>query len=74
MQTFEFPARFQKRDSFWNDFSATPSRFGEAAREHYAKLYALPGAMHSGFAQFAAGALSKRCSKCADAGCAMSDR
>lgn len=41
-------------DRFWNEFSATPSRFSEAAREHYAKLYALPGAMHSGFAQFAA--------------------
>jgi pimeloyl-ACP methyl ester carboxylesterase len=41
-------------DRFWNEFSATPSRFGEAARVHYADLYALPGAMHSGFAQFAA--------------------
>jgi pimeloyl-ACP methyl ester carboxylesterase len=41
-------------DRFWNEFSAVPSRFTEAAREHYAKLYALPGAMHSGFAQFAA--------------------
>ena len=41
-------------DRFWNDFSATPSRFSEAAREHYAELYALPGAMHSGFMQFAA--------------------
>lgn len=41
-------------DRFWNEFSATPARFGEASREHYAKLYALPGAMHSGFAQFAA--------------------
>ena len=41
-------------DRFWNEFSATPARFGEAAREHYAALYALPGAMHSGFAQFAA--------------------
>jgi len=41
-------------DRFWNEFSATPSRFTEASREHYAKLYALPGAMHSGFAQFAA--------------------
>jgi pimeloyl-ACP methyl ester carboxylesterase len=41
-------------DRFWNEFSADPSRFGEAAREHYAQLYALPGAMHSGFAQFAA--------------------
>jgi pimeloyl-ACP methyl ester carboxylesterase len=41
-------------DRFWNEFSASPDRFGEAARQHYAKLYALPGAMHSGFAQFAA--------------------
>jgi pimeloyl-ACP methyl ester carboxylesterase len=41
-------------DRFWNEFSATPARFSEAARRHYAKLYALPGAMHSGFAQFAA--------------------
>ena len=41
-------------DRFWNEFSATPARFSEAAREHYARLYALPGAMHSGFAQFAA--------------------
>jgi pimeloyl-ACP methyl ester carboxylesterase len=41
-------------DRFWNEFSADPARFGEAARVHYAQLYALPGAMHSGFAQFAA--------------------
>src|SRR5215468_5789998 len=41
-------------DCFWNEFSATPSRFGEAARNHYSKLYAMPGAMHSGFMQFAA--------------------
>jgi len=41
-------------DRFWNEFSATPGRFTEAAREHYAKLYAMPGAMHSGFLQFAA--------------------
>jgi pimeloyl-ACP methyl ester carboxylesterase len=41
-------------DRFWNEFSATPARFSEAARRHYASLYALPGAMHSGFAQFAA--------------------
>lgn len=41
-------------DRFWNEFSANPSRFSEAARVHYAQLYALPGAMHSGFAQFAA--------------------
>ena len=41
-------------DRFWNEFSADPRRFSEAAREHYAALYALPGAMHAGFAQFAA--------------------
>ncbi len=41
-------------DRFWNEFSASPDRFSEAARTHYATLYALPGAMHSGFAQFAA--------------------
>lgn len=41
-------------DRFWNEFSATAARFSEEAREHYSRLYALPGAMHSGFAQFAA--------------------
>jgi pimeloyl-ACP methyl ester carboxylesterase len=41
-------------DRFWNEFSATPSRFTEGSREHYATLYALPGAMHAGFEQFAA--------------------
>ena len=41
-------------DRFWNEFSASPERFSESARRHYASLYALPGAMHSGFAQFAA--------------------
>jgi pimeloyl-ACP methyl ester carboxylesterase len=41
-------------DRFWNEFSASPDRFTEPSRRHYAALYALPGAMHSGFAQFAA--------------------
>ena len=41
-------------DRFWNEFSADPRRFGEASRVHYAALYALPGAMHAGFNQFAA--------------------
>jgi len=41
-------------DRFWNEFSANPARFSEAARAHYSKLYAMPGAMHSGFMQFAA--------------------
>jgi pimeloyl-ACP methyl ester carboxylesterase len=41
-------------DRFWNDFAAHPERIDEATRNHYAALYALPGAMRSGFAQFAA--------------------
>lgn len=41
-------------DRFWNEFSADPAKFDEASRAHYAALYALPGAMHAGFAQFAA--------------------
>jgi len=41
-------------DRFWNDFSANPARFDEASRAHYAELYAKPGRMHAGFAQFAA--------------------
>jgi len=39
-------------DRFWNEFSADPKHFDEASRAHYAALYALPGAMHSGFEQF----------------------
>jgi len=39
-------------DRFWNDFAADPSKIDEATRQHYAKLYALPGAMRSAFAQF----------------------
>ena len=39
-------------DRFWNEFSADPKHFDEASRQHYAKLYALPGAMHSRFEQF----------------------
>jgi len=41
-------------DRFWNEFSADPSHFSEENRNHYAKLYARPGAMHAGFSQFAA--------------------
>ena len=44
-------------DRFWNEFAADPSSIGEATREHYAALYARPGAMHSAFSQFAAFAL-----------------
>ena len=39
-------------DRFWNEFSADPRKFDEADRVHYAKLYALPNAMHDGFEQF----------------------
>ena len=39
-------------DRFWNDFSADPKNFDEASRRHYAKFYALPGAMPSGVEQF----------------------
>jgi pimeloyl-ACP methyl ester carboxylesterase len=41
-------------DRFWNEFSFHRERFTEASRRHYAALYARPGGMHSGFAQFAA--------------------
>ena len=41
-------------DRFWNEFSADPKKFDEASREHYARLYARPGGMHSGFEQFKA--------------------
>ena len=41
-------------DRFWNDFAGDPRRITEETRQHYAALYALPGAMHSAFAQFAA--------------------
>ena len=40
-------------DRFWNELSADPKSIDEATREHYAKLYARPGAMHSAFSQFA---------------------
>ena len=39
-------------DHFWNEFSANPGDISEAMREHYAALYALPGAIRAGFAQF----------------------
>src|ERR1700724_3839781 len=41
-------------DRFWNEFSADPKKFDEASRQHYARLYAWPGAMHAGFNQFSA--------------------
>ncbi len=41
-------------DRFWNELSASPASIDEATRQHYAELYARPGAMHSAFNQFAA--------------------
>jgi pimeloyl-ACP methyl ester carboxylesterase len=41
-------------DRFWNEFSLDPKHFDEAQRQHYARLYAMPGAIRAGFAQFAA--------------------
>ena len=39
-------------DRFWNEFAGDPSKIDEATRRHYAAIYAMPGAMHSAFAQF----------------------
>jgi len=41
-------------DRFYNELSANSGSIDEATRQHYAELYARPGAMHSAFNQFAA--------------------
>jgi pimeloyl-ACP methyl ester carboxylesterase len=41
-------------DRFYNELSADPKGIDEDTRQHYAELYARPGAMHSAFNQFAA--------------------
>jgi pimeloyl-ACP methyl ester carboxylesterase len=42
-------------DRFYNELSANPSRIDEETRDHYATLYARPGAIHNAFSgQFAA--------------------
>jgi len=41
-------------DRFYDEISADPKRIDEATREHYAKLYARPHAMHDAFEQFGA--------------------
>lgn len=41
-------------DRFWNELSADPAHVDEATRQHYAGIYAMPGAMHAAFSQFAA--------------------
>ena len=39
-------------DRFWNEFAGDPAKIDEEVREHYARLYARPGAMRAAFAQF----------------------
>jgi pimeloyl-ACP methyl ester carboxylesterase len=42
-------------DRFYNELSANPARIDEQTRDHYATLYARPGAIHNAFSgQFAA--------------------
>jgi len=41
-------------DRFYNELSDDPHGIDEATRQHYAALYARPGAMHDAFNQFAA--------------------
>jgi pimeloyl-ACP methyl ester carboxylesterase len=41
-------------DRFYNELSADPKRIDEATREHYARLYAQPHAIHDAFEQFGA--------------------
>jgi pimeloyl-ACP methyl ester carboxylesterase len=51
-------------DRFYNELSATPSRIDEQTRQHYAELYARPGAIHNAlggqFAAFAQDALDNQ--------------
>lgn len=39
-------------DRFWNEFAGNPAKVDEETRQHYAGLYAQPGAMRAAFAQF----------------------
>jgi pimeloyl-ACP methyl ester carboxylesterase len=41
-------------DRFYDELSADPQRIDEASRNHYARLYARPHAMHDAFEQFGA--------------------
>ena len=41
-------------DRFYNELSADPKKIDEATRDHYAKLYAQPHAIHDAFEQFGA--------------------
>src|SRR5262249_32681414 len=39
-------------DRFWNELSANPKAIDEATRQHYARIYARPGATHAAVNQF----------------------
>ena len=39
-------------DRFWNELSGDPKKIDESTRQHFAALYARPGAMHDAFEQF----------------------
>jgi len=39
-------------DRFYNDFGGDPSKIDEGTRDHYARLYAKPGAMKGALSQF----------------------
>jgi pimeloyl-ACP methyl ester carboxylesterase len=39
-------------DRFWNEFAGDRTKIDEATRAYYTRFYAMPGAMHSAFAQF----------------------
>jgi pimeloyl-ACP methyl ester carboxylesterase len=41
-------------DRFYDELSADPNKIDEATRDHYAKLYARPHAIHDAFEQFGA--------------------
>ena len=41
-------------DRFYNELSDDPKRIDEATRQHYAKFYAMPHAIHDAFEQFVA--------------------
>ncbi|MDX2264128.1 MAG: alpha/beta hydrolase [Hyphomicrobiales bacterium] len=41
-------------DRFWDEFAAQPTKITDDMRRHYTSVYAKPGAMRAGFAQFAA--------------------
>ncbi|WP_435037022.1 alpha/beta fold hydrolase [Pseudomonas neuropathica] len=43
---------FGDTGDMWAKFAGNPAKVDEGTRQHYAKLYARPGAMYAAFAQF----------------------